>query len=335
MKEKEKLNNLILSSAPHIKGKLSVNKMMWTTSLALLFPILGGIYFFGIRVLYLVLTCVGFSVILELLCQRLRGIKMDISDGSAVVTGILLALIVPPSFPLWAAILGVAFSICIVKHIFGGFGKNIFNPALMGRAFLVAAFPILITTYVINYRGYIAESPLPAECQISVDAVTQATPLSRIKFEGKIFAPENYFLKFFLGEKKGSSGETVAILILVGLFILIITKVADWRLPFSYFAAVFIFSTVLWFINSDIYINPLLSLFLGGVMFGGTYMVTDPVTTPLSKKGKWIFGLGAGILTVIIRNYSGYPEGVMFSILLMNAVTPLINRWTAPKIYGT
>jgi electron transport complex protein RnfD len=260
------------------------------------------------------------------------GLKSSVKDGSAAVTGIILALVIPPSFPVWAAVLGVFFSICIVKHVFGGLGRNIFNPALMGRAFLTAAFPVLITTYSIDCRK------LPfgrrAETADTVESVSSATPLSKVKFEGGIYG-KSHLWKFFLGERKGSLGETSGILILSGLMLLLAAKVADWRLSFSYFLAVFIFSAIIWLVNPLKYVDPLMAMLLGGVLLGGAFMVTDPVTTPVTPVGKWIFGLGAGIITVVIRNWSGYPEGVMFSVLLMNSVTPLINRYSKPRIYGT
>ena len=179
---KPKLN---ISPAPYIRDSLTLPKMMWVTVMALVFPIVGSIYFFGLNALYLLLACTISALLFELFCQFIRRIKITL-DGSAVVTGILLALILPPSFPLWAAVIGSCFAICVVKHIFGGLGKNIFNPALMGRAFLTAAFPVLITTYAINYR------PLPggmsaAVRQKTVEATTEATPLSKIRFEGERF----------------------------------------------------------------------------------------------------------------------------------------------------
>ncbi len=327
----EKIKNIIISPAPHLKDKLTLENMMWWTVFALLFPIIGSIYLFGIKALVLIVTCMFSAVVFECISQLLRGVKISINDGSAVITGILVALIIPPSFPVWAAVIGVFFSICIVKHIFGGLGKNIFNPALMGRAFLTAAFPVLITAYTIDYKNL----PLIKHNSLmEIEAVSGATPLSKIKFEDHKY-DKSVMLNFFLGEKKGSLGETSGILILIGLIILILSKTIDWRLPLSYFSTVFLLSMILWLINPDKNISPVLTIVLGGVLLGGTYMITDPVTTPVTLKGKWIFGIGAGLLTVVIRNWSGYPEGVMFSIILMNAVTPLINRYTLPRVYGT
>jgi electron transport complex protein RnfD len=330
MQQESSIKNLKVLPAPHIRSEVSLQKMMWMTVAALVFPCAGSVYFFGFKALKLILACAASAVFFEFLCLYLRRAKLSIIDGSAVVTGIILALVIPPSFPVWAAVLGVFFSICVVKHIFGGLGKNIFNPALMGRAFLTAAFPILITTYTTDYRTL----PAKRKTHAITRAISSATPLSKIKFEQAKYR-KGWAMPFFIGAKKGSTGETSGALILIGLIILLGSKAADWRLPLSYFGSVFIFSALLWLINPSEFINPFLAMLLGGVLLGGTFMVTDPVTTPVTFKGKWIFGIGAGILTVVIRNFSGYPEGVMFSILLMNSLTPLINRYTAPRIYGT
>jgi electron transport complex protein RnfD len=332
IKDKLKLG---IKAAPHIKESMDMQKMMKITMLALLFPAAGSIYLFGMKAFWLILTCMITAVLSDKIFRKLRGETTP--DKSSVITGVITALVLPPSFPLWAAALGVIFAIVIVKNIFGGLGNNIFNPALMGRAFLTAAFPVLITTYALiprpvpflnnNTNSSIAETA-------ATKAVTAATPLSKFRFENK-----NYNIGalpyFILGEKKGSTGETFSLMILMGLAVLLAAGAADWRLPLSYFGTVFLFFTVLWIVDPVNYISPVVAIFMGGILLGGTYMVTDPVTTPVTPAGKWIFGAGAGILTVVIRCFSGYPEGVMFSILLMNAVTPLINRYTRPRIYGT
>ncbi|MFC2091596.1 RnfABCDGE type electron transport complex subunit D [Elusimicrobiota bacterium] len=326
------IERIHISPAPHIKAKLHLEHMMWWTVFALLFPVIGSVYLFGNKALLLILVCVASSMFFDISCRFVLGLKISVKDGSAVVTGIILALVLPPSFPLWAAVLGSLFSIFIVKYVYGGLGKNVFNPALMGRAFLTAAFPVLITTYTTVPRSLPFFKPAGAE--ISVNAVSEATPLGRAKFEKKEINKSN-MLRYFFGERKGSLGETSSFLIIIGLSILLIKGVADWRLPLSYFVSVFVFSLLLWIADPVKFIDPLLSMMLGGILLGGTFMLTDPVTTPVTTKGKYVFGIGAAVFTLLIRNWSGYPEGVMFSIILMNALTPLINRYTKPRIYGT
>ncbi|MGM0441564.1 MAG: RnfABCDGE type electron transport complex subunit D [Elusimicrobiota bacterium] len=340
-KIKENIKNIKLNPAPYLRDEVSMAYMMRWTFIALLFPVAGSIYFFGTKAFFLVIVCVISSVITDILCSFLRGKSINKELGSSVVTGLILALVLPPSFPLWAAFIGAVFGVGVTKHIFGGLGKNIFNPALMARAFLTAAFPILITTYNISPRQVsFVESKTG-----NIEATSKATPLTKFKFEDKgkdrvkIVADgstsKNFMLKYFFGSHKGSNGETSALLILIGLAVLLWKKIIDWRLPLSYFLTIIVFSALLWGISPQNFLDPLSTIFLGGVLLGGTYMVTDPVTTPVTGKGKWVFGIGAGLLTLLIRNFGGYPEGVMFSILLMNAVTPLINRFTRPRIYGT
>ncbi len=334
MKDKREKTRFKLNiiPAPHRGSSLTTLKMMRLTLAALFFPAAGGIYFFGIRVFYLLLCCLLSSLFFEYAALRLR--NKEASPGSfssAAVSGAILALVLPPGFPLWGAVIGSAFSILIVKHVFGGLGKNIFNPALAGRAFLAAAFPLIITQYSIMPR----QLPEPVTSLSSErEAVTRATPLNRFKFEGERPAPD-MIIPFFLGEKKGSSGETSGLLILIGLGVLLISGAADWRLPVSFFSSVFIFSGLLWLFFPQDFLNPIFGLMLGGVLLGGVFMVTDPATTPATPGGKILFGAGAGVLSVLIRTFSGYPEGLMFAILIMNAVTPLINRYIFPRIYGT
>ncbi|MGM0568133.1 MAG: RnfABCDGE type electron transport complex subunit D [Elusimicrobiota bacterium] len=332
-KKTKKPSGLNIIPAPHAGGNISTSKMMRLTLVALLFPAAGGVYFFGLPVLYLLVVCAASALVAEyaaLMIRRSRAYPGSYS--SALVSGVILALVLPASFPLWAASLGAIFAILIVKHVFGGLGKNIFNPALMGRAFLAAAFPLIITQYSLSPR------PLPAALSSGPDlsdAVSEATPLNRVKFEEQKPSSSSLYLPFLLGEKKGSSGETSAFLILIGLALLLASGVADWRLPFSYFSSFMIFSSLLWLFDPGSYLNPVFSLLLGSVLLGGTYMLTDPATTPSSPKGKLLFGAGAGFLTVLIRTFIGYPEGVMFAILIMNAFTPLIERYVSPRIYGT
>ena len=242
--------------------------------------------------------------------------KVTINDYSAFLTGILLALVLPPAIPFWACIVGSFVSIILAKQIFGGLGLNIFNPALLGRAFLMAAFPTYLTTWT---------NP------ITLDAVTTATPLGLFKFEHVITSNMN----LFLGNIPGSLGETSAIALLIGALYLFLKKVIDYRISFAYILTVILISQTTHLINPQNYAPLGFHIFAGGLMIGAFFMATDPVTSPYTKKGRWIFGIGCGIITMVIRLWGGLPEGVMYSILLMNAVTPLINKATRPKRYGT
>jgi electron transport complex protein RnfD len=304
---------LRVSASPHVRSPHSIRRIMYTTVLALVPPIVSAIYFFGFYALLLIAVCVASCIVTEHLFLLARKKPSQALDGSAIITGILLALVLPPRFPLWAAALGSVFAIAIGKQVFGGLGYNIFNPALLGRAFLMAAFPVLSTSWI---------SP--------VDATTTATPLTLWKFSG-VKTP---YLNLFVGNIGGSLGETSALAILIGGIALIVLKYVDWRLPLSYLLSVAVFGGALWLIDPAKYPDPLFHLLSGGLMIGAFYMITDMVTSPLTKRGRVVFGLGGGFLVVLIRAYSGLPEGVMYSILLMNAFRPWIDRAFVPKIFG-
>ena len=321
MPKKEKKKLLIVTPAPHIKAPSDIRKIMWNTVLALLPPIIAGVYFFGLYSLALIIVCVLFSVGSEWVFLKAR--KMDTSaafDGSAVITGILLALVLPPKLPLWMGALGAIFAIVFGKQMFGGLGQNIFNPALLGRAFLMAAFPVAMTTWV-----------KPFYWNLPADAISAATPLALAKFSHQTTP----YLKLFLGNVGGSLGETSALAILLGGLYLIIRKIIDWTLPFTYIATVFVLGGVLWLINPNKYPDPLFHILAGGLMLGAFFMLTDLVTSPITRKGRIVFGILAGVLVIIIRIWGGYPEGVMFSILIANAFRPWIDRLFIPKRFGT
>ncbi|MFH0795674.1 MAG: RnfABCDGE type electron transport complex subunit D [Candidatus Omnitrophota bacterium] len=305
----------IVSVGPQVGTSLSTEKMMTGVLLALLPAVAFSVYLFGRHALYLYLTC-GFSAVMaELVSQKVRRIKVTINDKSALLTGILLAACLPPSFPLWMGGLGAVFGIVVGKVFFGGLGFNIFNPALLGRAFLSATFPNQMTTW-----------SAPA-----LDAITTATPLGAAKFS-HIFAS---YRSLFFGTTAGSLGETSALLLILGGIYIIVRSYADWRIPVGYILTVFLFSNIFHLVNPARFATPLFHLLAGGLMLGALFMATDPVTTPLSKKGRWIFGIGCGILTMVVRLFGGMPEGVAYSILFMNALTPLINRGTKPRRFGT
>lgn len=307
---------LKLGSSPHIKSPFSTQKAMYYVLIALLPCVISSIIFFGIYQIVIILTCVIFSVLTEFLIKKFRKQALSIDDGSAVLTGLLLALILPPNYPLVHSALGSIFAIAIGKEVFGGLGFNIFNPALIGRAFLQASFPVETTTWV--------------KSNYAVDTITSATPLAHFKFDKVIEELPN----LFLGNTSGSLGETSAIAILLGGSFLLFTRVANWQIPLSMIIGLIIFEGILWIIDPIQFANPAFHLLSGGFMFGAFFMATDWVTSPLTTKGMWIYGLAISLLIVLIRNFGGLPEGVMYAILLMNAVTPLINRYTVPKIFG-
>jgi electron transport complex protein RnfD len=262
-----------------------------------------------------------------------RGTK-SLGDGSALITGILLGLTLPPGIPLWMAFLGGAFGIGFGKLVFGGLGQNVFNPALLGRAFLQAAFPVAITTWPAeaerwwDLRGDNFALPLMSP-DIS-DAISGATPLGLMKFEEMITPGRD----LILGTTGGSLGETSGLVILLCGVYLAARRHLDWRIPASILGSVALFSAILHGLDAERYPGPVFMLFSGGLMLGAVFMATDMVTSPVTHQGSWIFGAGIGFLVVVIRIWGGLSEGVMYAILLMNALVPFINRATQPRIFG-
>ncbi len=305
------LTEILVSPGPHLWRGISVNRIMYVVVLTLLLPAGAAVYYFGTRAVWLIIACIAAAVATEYGAKKLRKRPFHM-DGSAVITGTLLALVLPPSLPVWMAVIGSVFAIAIVKEAFGGLGHNIFNPALGARAFLSVCFPVEMTTWT-SPSGF------------SVDAVTIATPLSdRFVWEG---SKSTLYSDMLLGNTGGSLGETSALLIIIGGFILIALKLIDWRIPAAYIGTVALLTLVL---GEDV----LYYLLSGGLMLGAFFMATDYVTSPITRKGKIVFGIGAGIITTIIRIYGGLPEGVCFSILFMNALTPLIDRYLKTRPYG-
>ncbi|MEO0246812.1 MAG: RnfABCDGE type electron transport complex subunit D [candidate division WOR-3 bacterium] len=311
-------NSFILSVSPHIRTNESVKKVMWFTVFTLLFPAAGAVYFFGLYPLLVMVVGALTAVLAEAVMLKLRGREVSqCLDGSAVITGILLALTLPPYFPIWGIVLGSAFAIIVAKQFFGGIGQNIFNPALIGRAFLVASFPNETTKWV------------PTRF-MNPDTFTGATPLASFKF-AKVMTP---YKDLFWGNVSGCMGETSALLILIGGLLLIIKGYVDWRLPLSYILSTAFFGGIMWFIDPGKYPDPLFHILAGGLMLGAFYMITDMVTSPITPKGRVVYGIIAGFLVVLIRLFSGYPEGVMFSILIVNTIRPWIDRLAEPRILG-
>jgi electron transport complex protein RnfD len=285
---------------------------MYLVLVALLFPTLGAVYFFGLYVLLMLATAIITSILTEYLAKLMRR-RPFYMDGSAVVTAVLLVLILPPRTPLWIVVVGSVFSIAIAKEAFGGLGNNIFNPALAGRAVVAVSFAGAVGNWISPTTSWLA------------DGITTATPLS----EGYL-APvgkAELYQRLFLGNVGGSAGETSVLLILIGAAILLAFGLIKWQVPVCYIGTVFLLS---WLLGGD----PVFHILAGGLMLGAFFMATDYVTTPITTLGKIIFSVGAGILVVLIRLFGNLPEGVAYSILLMNAVTPLIDRYVRPKPYG-
>lgn len=303
----------LVSPSPHLWQGFSTSRIMYIVVGALMCPTGAAVYYFGYRALLVMVVSIATAVVVEFGSKKLRN-REFVMDGSAIVTGLLLALVLPPTIPLWMVAVGSAFSIAIAKEAFGGLGYNIFNPALAGRAFLTLCFSKEMSTWV---------KPMPM--QFVADAVTTATPLS----ESFVWHADkaSLYQDLFLGNVGGSLGETSALLILIGGIILLALGIINWTIPVSYIGTVALFTFAL---GQD----PLFHILAGGLMLGAFFMATDYVTSPLTNKGRIIFGIGAGIMTVAIRRFGSMAEGVCFSILFMNALTPLIDRYIKPRPYG-
>jgi len=317
------MDKLIVSPAPHVHSGDTVSNKMIGVLIALIPAYLASLYFFGIGAFIISITAVGSCMLFEYLIQRfiLKGV-ISITDGSAALTGILLAFNLPSNLPVWIVIVGSFVAIGIAKMSFGGLGNNPFNPALIARVFLLISFPAQMTSW---------PKPIPWNPDY-LDAVTAATPLAILKGQFSV-VPGN--MDLFLGNVGGSLGEVSALALLIGLAYLLIKKIITWHIPFSIFITIFVFTGILHYANPDAYIGtPEFHLLTGGVMLGAIFMATDYVTSPMNSRGMLIFGIGIGIITVIIRVFGSYPEGISFAILIMNAFTPLINRYIKPKRFG-
>jgi Na+-translocating ferredoxin:NAD+ oxidoreductase subunit D len=323
---KPKGRPLTMASSPYSQTKDNVPKIMWCVSFALLPAIIGSVVFFGLKAVFMISTSILAALITELIITRIRRQPDTLDDGSAFLTGLLLALTLPPTFPVSGCILGSVFAIAIGKQIFGGLGSNIFNPALLGRAFLQASFPVKMTTWVLprfaDANAYSGAS--------STDAITGATPLGLLKYENIL----TNIKPLLIGNVGGSLGETSALALLAGGLFLLVMRYADWRIPVGFLGSVAVFGGIFWLVDSSTYPSPLFHLLSGGLLLGAFFMATDMVTSPITIKGTWIYSIGAGLILVIIRLFGGLPEGVMYSILLMNGLTPLINRFTRPEFFG-
>ncbi len=310
-------NQYIVSPAPHIRSRETTKRIMWSVALAILPIGIIGAWIFGAHSLYLIITAVLTAVVVETAIQKLMRRPVSINDGSAVITGLLLAYNLPPHAPLWLSACGAFFAIAIVKHAFGGLGKNIFNPALAGRAFLMLSWPSHMTAWV-NPRFW-------------PDSISSATPLAKNVAAGASHASTYWDL--FIGNRAGCIGEVCIAAILCAAAFLLWRGYLKWRIPLAYIFTVAFFTWV--FGKQGLFGGDwLFSILAGGLMLGAFFMATDMVTSPVTKKGQLIFGAGCGILTFVIRKWGGYPEGVSYSILMMNAAVPIIERFTKPRVFG-
>jgi electron transport complex protein RnfD len=326
---------LTLSTSPFLHDSASTKWIMFQVIYALLPVIAAATFFFGLSALLLIAVSVMACLITERMFTKTRQQEASsLKDGSAVITGILLALTLPPGFPLWMAFIGGVAAIGMGKMIWGGLGQNIFNPALLGRAFLQSAFPTAITTWSVPDGRYFGlrgtNLALPFFQGESLDTVTTATPLALMKFQQE----GTEWLSLLVGNTSGSLGETSAALLMLAGVYLGIRRVFDWRIPLSIILTVFLLSGVFYLINPERFPSPDFMLLSGGLLLGAVFMATDPVTSPYTSKGIWYFGFGIGFLVVLIRLFGGLPEGVMYAVLLMNSVTPLLNKYTRRRVYG-
>jgi len=322
---------LQVTGSPHLAGQDTTRQIMWAVVWSLVPVVVASVYAFGPSAA-LVLTA---SVAGAVLTERIFGKQGSLLDGTALITGLLLGLCLPAGLPMWMAALGAAAGVGLGKFVFGGLGQNVFNPALLGRAFLQAAFPVAMTTWPVrtgvswwSLKGDNLAWPLMSAAP---DAITGATPLGLLKFE-QTHTP---VIDLLLGQASGSAGEVGGVFILLGGGYLALRNCLNWRIPASIFLSVAALAFVFHWIDAARYPSVPFALFSGGLMLGAVYMATDPVTAPITNRGRWIFGIGIGVLVVLIRNWGGLPEGVVYAILIMNALVPFINRATQPRIFGT
>ncbi|MGN0028419.1 MAG: RnfABCDGE type electron transport complex subunit D [Marinilabiliaceae bacterium] len=316
------MDKLTIAPSPHVHTTDSVRRNMYGVAIALAPALIVTLLLFGLDALAVILTSVVACVAVEFLVQKfILKVPTTITDGSAIVTGLILAFNLPPSLPLWIVVIGAIFSIGVCKMTFGGLGQNIVNPAIGGRVFLLMSFPAQMTNW-------------------AVDGQTGATPLGLVKEaikSGKSISevaniPSSADL--FLGNVGGSMGEVSAIALIIGFAFLLIARIITWHIPVAVVGSMFVFQGLLFVANPDAFVDPLFAILTGGALLGAIFMATDYVTSPMTHKGMIIYGCGIGLLTVVIRNFGAYPEGMSFAILIMNLVTPLINRYCKPKRFG-
>ncbi len=328
------MRKLLVSPAPHIHGEDNTKKLMRDVIIALIPSILVSVYFFGFSAVQLVLvgaaTCIGVEYVIQ---KYLLRTKVTINDYSAAVTGVLLALNLPPSAPWWVMLIGSIVAIGVVKMTFGGLGQNIFNPALVGRVFLLVSFPVIMTDWSIPSSWF----------REGIDATSGATPLALVK-EGlaqgltmdQIFAsnPNLSYGQMLFTKIGGSVGEVSALALILGFIYLLIRRVIRPHIPLTIIATIIVMTGIFWLVDPLQYTDPIFNILTGGVLLGSIFMATDYATSPMTTKGMILYGVGIGVLTVLIRYFGSYPEGISFAILIMNATVPLINKFIKPKRFG-
>jgi electron transport complex protein RnfD len=325
-----------VSISPHLKSSESVEKIMWTVVACLIPPLILSVFVFGIQTLFITAVSVISCVVVEAVSQKTLGREVTIKDGSAVLTGMLIAFVIPPGVSPLLPILAAVFAIYIGKHLLGGIGYNFFNPALLGRAFLLASFPVAMTSaWLAPVEGFGIFSYLGS----SIDAVSTATPLAVMKEQGMVAFTEmfgsgaNLYTSFFLGWRPGCIGETSGLLLVLGGLYLIYRGYITWHIPVSLLATI---AALTWIFGGENYFSgdPLLAILTGGALLGAFFMATDYVTSPTTKTAQVIFGIGIGALTVLIRIKGGYPEGICYAILLMNPLSTVLDSWFKPKRFA-
>lgn len=316
------MGQLVVSPSPHARSSVSTPSLMYGVIAALLPALAVSIFYFGIGSLIVTLTSVASCVLFEYLIQKfLLKQTPTICDGSAILTGLLLAFNLPSNLPIGIIIVGAAFAIGVGKMAFGGLGQNLFNPALAGRVFLLISFPVQMTTW-----------PVPQGLATNyIDAETGATTLNMLKNHFGNVADAS---QMFLGNMGGSLGEVSALALLIGFGWLLYKRIITWHIPVTIFATVFVFQGILYLADPVQFATPVQHLLAGGLMLGAIFMATDYVTSPMSVNGKIVYAIGIGVITVVIRNFGAFPEGMSFAILIMNAFTPLINNYIKPKRFG-
>ncbi len=324
------MNKFIVSPSPHAYADQSIPKLMYGVIISLLPALAVSVFFFGIGMIIVTTVSIVSCILFEYLIQKyMMKVKPTHLDGSALLTGLLLAFCLPTNIPFPLVMIGALAAVGIGKMTFGGLGNNIFNPALVGRVFLFISFPVAMTSW-----------PEVGQWMNYTDAVTGATPLGTMKeglatlTVGEIMPQVPSFFHLLIGKTMGSAGEVSALALLLGMCYLLYRKIISWHIPITILATVAIFSGILWLANPDRFADPLFHLLSGGLMLGAIYMATDYVTSPMNHKGMIIYAVGIGLLTVLIRVFGAYPEGVQFAILIFNGFTPLINKFVKPSRFG-